>query len=222
MPLPTPPSVRVVLYVDGFNLYHGLRDTGLQRYYWLDIRALGQNLLKTNQTLSLAKYFTAHISGPRPGDTSQRARELDAKRKRQSDYLEALKTLPDFQMFYGHYLVKSVQCRQCRATWEKSEEKMTDVNIAVELILDAHDDRFDTALVVSGDSDQVPPVRAIRARFPHKRIVVAFPPGRHSVDLGRAAHGYFTIGRDVLSKSQFPDRVVKPGGYVLQRPARPR
>ena len=38
---------------------------------------------------------------------------------------------------------------------------MTDVNIAVELLLDAQDDKFDTAIIVSGDSD---PNEADRSR----------------------------------------------------------
>ena len=29
---------RVIVYIDGFNLYYGLRAAGLQRYYWLDLR----------------------------------------------------------------------------------------------------------------------------------------------------------------------------------------
>ena len=57
---------------------------------------------------------------------------------------------------------------------------MTDVNIAVELLGDAQDDVFDTAMVVSGDSDLYGPIEAVRRRYPHKRVVVAFPPDRVS------------------------------------------
>lgn len=46
------------------------------------------------------------------------------------------------------------------------EEKMTDVNIAVELLGDAQDDAFDTAIIISGDSDLTPPVRATLSRYP--------------------------------------------------------
>ena len=28
---------RVSVYVDGFNLYYGLRSRGWRRYYWLDL-----------------------------------------------------------------------------------------------------------------------------------------------------------------------------------------
>jgi hypothetical protein len=60
---------------------------------------------------------------------------------------------------------------------------------------------------------------SIRQAFPAKRVVVAFPPGRHSAQLQKAAHAYFTIGRRNLANSQFPDIVRKADGFALARPA---
>ncbi|MGB4726560.1 MAG: NYN domain-containing protein, partial [Thermogutta sp.] len=57
-------DVRVMLYVDGFNLYFGLRTKGWKRYYWLDVQRLGEKLLRPNQSLVGVKYFTADIRGP--------------------------------------------------------------------------------------------------------------------------------------------------------------
>ena len=42
---------------------------------------------------------------------------------------------------------------KCGSKWIGHEEKMTDVNIATQLLIDAYDDGFDCALVISGDSD---------------------------------------------------------------------
>lgn len=36
---------RVVVYVDGFNLYFGLMEAGLKKCRWLDIYALAKNIL---------------------------------------------------------------------------------------------------------------------------------------------------------------------------------
>ena len=52
---------RVIVYVDGFNLYYGLKDSGLRRYYWLDIQKLAKNLLKPNQRLVAVRYFTTRL-----------------------------------------------------------------------------------------------------------------------------------------------------------------
>lgn len=200
---------RVIVYVDGFNLYYGLKSKGWRRYYWIDMRRLAENLLLPGQVLAAVRYFTARIS-PRPGSTSQS--------KRQATFLEALETRADLHIHYGHYLAKKRHCPECRAEWTTHEEKMTDVNIAVELLGDAQDDAFDTAIIISGDSDLTPPVRATLDRYPEKRVIIAFPPARHSSQLADAATAAFTIGRKKLKDSQLPDEVVKPGGFVLRRP----
>lgn len=211
-------SRKVNAYIDGFNLYFGLRDQGWKRYYWLNLRLLVSNLLQADQTLGHIKYFTARISS---GDrtTPQRLKAaLEEKRRRQSAYLEALSTLKDLTIYEGHYLPKVITCFKCNNSWPHPEEKMTDVNIATELLLDAFNDRFDTALIVSGDSDLVPPVKAVRTVFPSKRIIMAFPPGRVSDRLRREASGFLTVSEAKFRKSMFPDRVLKKDGFVLERP----
>ncbi|MCS6861184.1 MAG: hypothetical protein NZT92_12780 [Abditibacteriales bacterium] len=55
---------RVIAYVDGFNLYFGLRSRGWRRYYWLNLQALALNLLKPSQQLVFTKYFTARDISP--------------------------------------------------------------------------------------------------------------------------------------------------------------
>jgi uncharacterized LabA/DUF88 family protein len=203
-------SERVVAYVDGFNLYFGLKDKGWQRYYWLDLVRLVRLLVRTGQQLIVVKYFTALVSST-PDDPD--------KSRRQVAFLEALGTLSSVRMYYGHYLQKTVRCRNCGARWYTHEEKKTDVNIAAELLYDAYGNQFDVALLVSGDSDLADVVGSIPQRFPGKRVIVAFPPARHSLALGRAASSSFTLGRANLARSQFPDSVAKPDGFVLQRPA---
>jgi len=216
--MPEPPPQRVICYIDGFNLYFGLRSKGWRQYYWLDVGGLARRLLLPGQTLVFTKYFTARIAGGGAGDDARRAARQEAKRKRQSDFLEALGTLPDFAIFEGHFLRKPVRCRSCGGTWDHHEEKMTDVKIATELLKDAFQDGFDTALLISADSDLVPPVLTVREFFPEKRIVAAFPPERTSAQLKRAVSASFTIGRAKLKQSQFPDRITKPDGYTLSRP----
>ena len=200
---------RVITYLDGFNLYFGLRTKGWRRYYWLDPHRLGQRLLPGDHTLVHTHYFTARISasGAKP-----------EKARRQQLYLEAVQTCPDTTLHFGHYLGKVITCRNCKATWTSYEEKMTDVNLAVQLLRDAYADTFDTAVLVSGDSDLFAPIETIRALFPQKRVLVAFPPCRHSKKLESVAHTTFTLGRKVIQDSQFPDQVTKLDGFTLERP----
>jgi len=198
---------RVIAYVDGFNLYFGLRDKGWQRFYWLNIQLLVQNLLKFNQKLIMTKYFTARVIGS------------PEKQKRQSTFIEALETLPDFKIFYGKYQLNPRECPNCGFKDKVPNEKMTDVNIAVEMLSDAINDKFDIALLLSADSDLIPPVRAIKNTFTQKRIIAVFPPKRESVELSGIAHACLRVGRANFARSLFPDEVKKADGFILQRPA---
>ena len=197
---------RVIAYVDGFNLYFGLKGKGWRRFYWINIQLLVQNLLKFNQQLVMTKYFTARIIGS------------PDKEKRQSTFIEALETLSDFEIFYGKYQLNPRFCQYCGSQEEVPKEKMTDVQIAVEMLSDAFQDKFDVALLISADSDLVPPVCSVKRLFSHKRIIVAFPPARHSMDLVRFTDASFNIGRAIIAKSVFPDKIKKADGLILQCP----
>jgi uncharacterized LabA/DUF88 family protein len=130
-----------------------------------------------------------------------------------------LHTLSDVSIYYGRYQINSFTCRNCSFVHQIPNEKMTDVNIAVELMQDAFQDRVDTALLISADSDLVGPVVAVQKLFPTKRVVVACPPGRSSVNLCRAAAAHFRIGRASIAKSLFPETVLTASGFALKRPA---
>jgi uncharacterized LabA/DUF88 family protein len=197
---------RVVAYIDGFNLYFGLKDAKWKKYYWLNLQLLAQYLLKPDQELVYTKYFTSRISQPKD------------KQQRQSVFIEALATLTDLEIYYGHYQSHPRTCGKCGFKSMATNEKMTDVNIAVEMMADAYQDRFDTSLLISADSDLTAPISAIRQLFPEKRVIVAFPPMRNSIQLQRTASAFIPIGRATIAKSVFPDRIQKADGYVLHRP----
>jgi len=200
---------RVIAYIDGFNLYFGLRSKFGRRYYWLDLPGLAKNFLREEQQLVGTHYFTARIRNNGFNDADAR---------RQSNYIDALVAM-GAQIHEGHYLEKDRSCRGCGNTWKDYEEKMTDVNIAVQLLSDAFDDNFDTAFVVSGDSDLTTPIKRVLTRFPNKKIVVLFPPDRHSKQLKQTASAFLSIGEHKLRTSQLQDPVFTASGHPLRRPA---
>src|SRR6478609_1429259 len=112
---------RVISYIDGFNMYYGLKSQGWDRYLWLDVQALSRNVLKPDQELVHTKYFTSRIGQP------------PDKAKRQTTYIEALQSFTDISLYFGHYLSSPRTCPDCGYTYGVAQEKMTDVNIAVEL-----------------------------------------------------------------------------------------
>ncbi len=145
---------RVIAYIDGFNLYHGLRDAGLKDSRWLNLQGVCVSLLRPDEQLELVRYFTSWVKGN------------PVKAARQTVYVDALRARGGLEIDFGHFLSNTARCFRCGNVWKKNEEKKTDVNIAVRLLEDASDDRFDTAIVVSGDSDLVPPIESCSAPLP--------------------------------------------------------
>ena len=96
---------------------------------------------------------------------------------------------------------------------------MTDVNIATQMLIGAYQDQYDTAMLISGDSDLVPPIREIHTLFPNKRVFVAFPPKRRSKSMAIVAKWSMIIGRKNLMASQFNEEVIKQDGFSLRKPA---
>jgi len=197
---------KVITYVDGFNLYFGLKSKKWQRYYWLNISKLAHNLLKPDQTLVHTKYFTALVKDP------------PDKQQRQKIFLEALGTLQNTTIYYGKYQMNPRCCPRCNYQDFVPSEKMTDVNIATEMMADAFQDKFDVALLISADSDLSRAVQKIQAIFPHKYVVAVFPPGRFSSELKAVARVNFQLGRGKISDSLFPDEIIKVDGYKLIKP----
>ncbi len=68
---------RVISYIDGFNLYFGLRSKRWRRFYWLNLHGLSSALLKPGQSLAEVRYFTSRISSsPSDPDRVRRQNQL--------------------------------------------------------------------------------------------------------------------------------------------------
>ncbi len=181
-------------------------DAGLDNCKWLNIKLLSDGLIKESQEIVGIKYFTSSVNNN------------PDKQKRQITYIEALESV-GIKIYYGNYQSSDLQCRKCSHVWKKYNEKMTDVNIATQILIDAYQDSYDMAMLISGDSDLVPPIIAVNEMFNNKRVFVALPPRRHSVSVAIHAKGSLTIGRKKLLDSQFENKVVKRDGFVLEKPS---
>src|SRR5262245_16106860 len=100
------------------------------------------------------------------------------KYARHREYVAALKHY-GVECHMARFSEQSARCKKCNATWKQHEEKETDVHFSLTLLEDAFDDLFDRAIIISADSDHVPAVRRVRARFTGKQLFAATPPGRH-------------------------------------------
>jgi hypothetical protein len=202
----------IIAYIDGFNLYHGLRDRYQHRYLWLDVVQL-VGRLRPRDSVMAVRYFTAIVRNDPPAQARQLA-YLDALRAKSGSCL---------QIIHGRYQAKQQQCRSCGATWTSYEEKETDVNIAVSLVADAASASADLALLISADSDLCPAIRTARvvtaARQTRFGIVAAFPPRRYSHEIKRLIPGAFTLSHQDIRNSLLPDTITDTtSGRKFHRP----
>jgi len=205
-------AIRVAAFIDGFNLYHALEDFRKNHLKWMDLRVLCENFIRApDLRLADVFYFSAFATWRK--DPYRRHR----------DYVKALRAR-GVTVVLGRFKGKDRRCHRCKATWKDHEEKETDVNIALHMLLGALRDTYDRALLLSGDSDLAPAVRLLRVEAPGKDIRILTPPGRgHSMELVTAAGGLSWCRRIELlhvSRSLLPREVRDSDGrLVALRPA---
>jgi uncharacterized LabA/DUF88 family protein len=195
-------TTRTIVYIDGFNLYHAIDDLREPHLKWVDLWALSEKLLLSDQQLVAVKYFTAYATW---------RHQSFRRHERYVAALEAKGVTP----IIGRFKRKTVRCHaKCRQTYVTHEEKETDVNIGVHLIADALRDRFDRALVISADTDLNSAVGLARLEAPGKRIDLVAPPGR----MARNSAALFEVTTGRVRSSLLPKEIAGPGGRAIIRP----
>ncbi|KAB0669033.1 NYN domain-containing protein [Oryzomonas sagensis] len=204
--------VRTYVYIDGFNLYHRLLYNS--PYKWLDVKRLCEQLLKPYNQIVAIKYFTALVSGRT--DPNQPIR--------QETYFRAMQHyIPEMTLYYGSFqthpkiarLVTPINGKNY-AEVLKTEEKGSDVNLSVHLLNDAWLDAYDSAVLISNDSDIAEALRLVRLHHPTKTIGLLSPVEMPSNELKKHATYVKKIRNGVLANSQLPNPVP---GTSFSKPA---
>lgn len=150
---------RAAVYIDGFNVYHAVAALGEPHLKWYCAWKLAENMAaKGGYRLVKVVFCTAYPSG-QSQDTGNRYRT----------YTNVLKAR-GVTVVEGHYLLEGTTGR-----WS---EKQSDVNLALSCVLDAQDNVFEAAYLVTADSDQAATARIFRDRFAEKRLIPVAPPGK--------------------------------------------
>jgi uncharacterized LabA/DUF88 family protein len=213
--------VKTNVYVDGFNLYFGCFKNPIhprdRQFKWLNLDAL-MSLALPNDDIQRIKYFTAMVKNTQ-GDKG--------KETRQRVYVRALKTIPHLTVHEGRFLKtkktgllvtpQGVVTTMLR-TVETREEKGSDVNLACHLLLDAFDNDFELAVVVSNDSDLAGAIDIVRHRF-GKPVGVINPQSAFSGALNKSATFYREIRRSDFAMCQFPANMRDAKGSFHRPPS---
>ena len=139
------PGERVAIFVDGSNLYNGMREN--LRNTRVNLAELIQQLLRDRPL-----FRTYYYNAPLTEDYDEELREGQAR------FFDSLRRIPYVTVRFG---------KLHRRPDGAMVEKGIDVAIAVEALSLAYQDAYDTALLVSGDGDYVELVEAIKRQGKH-------------------------------------------------------
>ncbi len=143
---------RVAVYIDGSNTYNKLKGLGIpEKSTRFDLSAFIKHLAGERNVVA-KRYYVGIV---RDVDKSEKAEKMV---KSQQRFLNALKT-EDFTIKPGRIMYDNGRIR----------EKGVDVKLSVDLVIGAVDNVYDTAIVISSDTDLIPAIQY--ARYNKKKIV---------------------------------------------------
>ncbi|HEX4956101.1 MAG TPA: NYN domain-containing protein [Thermoanaerobaculia bacterium] len=140
-------SERVTIFIDGSNLYHCAHE----RFARTDVDFVKLSaLLTSGRKLVRTYYYNASV----------RQEDGEERYRKQQQFFERLRLLPYFDLRLG----------RLERRGNTVVEKGIDVRIATDMLLQAHQNVYDTAVLISGDADLVPAVEAVKSIGKHVEL----------------------------------------------------
>lgn len=165
---------RVVIFIDGSNFYHCLIEEF--RRADVDFSKLAQ-ALSTGRRLIRTYYYNAVV----------RREDGEDRYQSQQRFFDNLRRVPYLDLRLGRLEKRGGAI----------VEKGIDVRVATDMLWQAHNNVYDTAILVSGDADYVPAVEAVKAIGKH--VEVAFVTAGRSFDLQQTADKFVSIDASMIS-----------------------
>ncbi len=180
---------KVMIFIDGSNLYHVLiKNCGRSDLKFLDF---ANKLTGTKRSLEKIYYYNVR-------------QELQGKIKipeEQQKFLTSLRKIPKLEVKLG--------------IWKEQNgsivEKGVDVMLATDLVLHAVKNNFDTAIIVSGDGDFFPAMET--AKKEGKRIEVAAFESNISKEASESSNNVIKLRKSFFNNLWMPKRNYKNSNY---------
>ena len=208
--------MRIGFLVDGFNLYHSLKDYQADKnscVKWLDIHSLCNSYISEfgrDARINSIHYFSAHAR-----------HRIEIKNdpdviNRHKTYIRALKTTKvDIEL--GIFKKKNFKCNRCHKPLKRFEEKETDVAIAAKMFELFHNEKVDHITLVTGDTDLIPAIKTCKSLY-NKDISVLFPYKRSNDAYKNHVTKAIKIKSDRYEKHQFVPSITEGSGKVIKKP----
>jgi uncharacterized LabA/DUF88 family protein len=176
---------RVCIFIDGSNFYHALRGADLP--VSVDFGKLGARLTGPDRQHVHTYYYNTPLIRPRPDDPQYDAK--DQRCRSQQRFFNALRFIPNLTFKSGRFQ---------RLPNGSQVEKGVDVMLAVDMLTLAFKDRYDVAILVSGDADYKHAIERIKFET-GKTVELQQFAGAKAYDLITAASVYEPITADIIN-----------------------
>lgn len=150
---------RAMVFVDGNNLYHCLKDNGWRT--WTDIGLLAERLVG-DRTLVHIYYYNAPPPVNKPHTDKGNA------------YLSHVKRTPNLTFRYSW--LQSTQKADNYGVYQSYQEKGCDTAITADVVFLAAKDEYDVVIIVASDGDYAPATKTVTSLG--KSVELVYFPGR--------------------------------------------
>ena len=136
---------KVAIYIDGSNTYNKLKTLGLpEKEKRFDFSTFVSHIVGERELVS-KRYYVGIVKNHNNSDKG------DVLVRKQQRFLETLRTT-GFEVKPGRIMYDGV---------DRIREKGVDVKLAVDLVIGAADNWYDTAIVISSDTDLIPAIKYV-------------------------------------------------------------
>lgn len=207
---------RAVVFIDGSNWYHSLKEAGIAAPGDIDIAKLSRKLVGTAREWLGTRYYTGRVNQQEAPDVYAKQRRFmsrliqNAKVTAHYGRLETRPAKNDLAEELAQYMA-SLRMRIDMSVYQTlvtmaqrhrkvmvTQEKAVDVMLSVDLVLMGHRDEYDAAYLLTADGDYTPAVKAVREIG--KKVYCASPAT--GAQLAAAANSFIPL------KSSFFDECM--------------
>jgi uncharacterized LabA/DUF88 family protein len=176
---------RVAVFIDGNNFYFGLRklygkEKSLKNFNFLKFADF---LAKENKVVDIF-YYNAQL------DREQNPKKYES----QKQFFEKLRKIPNFHLILCKLLKRNITGTDKFYYIIKED----DIHMAVDMVENAGENKFDTAIIVSGDGDFVPAVEAVKRK--KKEVENIYFKNSSSRNLQSHCSNSFELTRAILDR----------------------
>ena len=177
---------RISIFIDGANFYYGIRSIN-KRYtdFKFDFNKFIRDQVGNNQLVDIY-YYNASLK-----------KDMNAELFRQQQmFFDRLRKIENLNL---------ILCKRQRRTTKDGQETFTikgdDIHLAINMLRDAYENKYDKAILISGDGDFSPLVKYVRAKG---KIVENFHfVDNISLDLIKECNSSKSIDRRIVNRYFF-------------------